>query len=338
DICDHNPCENGGICVSGLSDDSFSCKCPDGFTDPNCSSVVEVASDEEEPTSAGPCTPNPCHNGGTCEISEAYRGDTFIGYVCKCPRGFNGIHCQHSQVTMLHTPKILMNVKLSLAKMVEYAQTLLLTIPVSAQENSWEEIVNTHCYPESSEIIVDYALSPQINLQRKMRVTGVITQGAKRIGSPEYTKSYKIAYSNDGKTWAMYTVKGTNEDMVFRGNVDNNTPYANSFTPPIKAQYVRLYPQVCRRHCTLRMELLGCELSGCSEPLGMKSGHIQDYQITASSIFRTLNMDMFTWEPRKARLDKQGKVNAWTSGHNDQSQWLQVIFSKNVSLPTFPLP
>ncbi|XP_031458444.1 EGF-like repeat and discoidin I-like domain-containing protein 3 [Phasianus colchicus] len=158
-----------------------------------------------------------------------------------------------------------------------------------------------------------------------MRVTGVITQGAKRIGSPEYVKSYKIAYSNDGKSWTMYKVKGTNEDMVFRGNVDNNTPYANSFTPPIKSQYIRLYPQVCRRHCTLRMELLGCELSGCSEPLGMKSGHIQDYQITASSVFRTLNMDMFAWEPRKARLDKQGKVNAWTSGHNDQSQWLQVF-------------
>lgn len=50
--------------------------------------------------------------------------------------------------------------------------------------------------------------------------------------------------------------------QVFRGNVDNNTPYANSFTPPIKSQYIRLYPQVCRRHCTLRMELLGCELSG----------------------------------------------------------------------------
>ncbi|XP_076698804.1 EGF-like repeat and discoidin I-like domain-containing protein 3 [Callospermophilus lateralis] len=96
DICDPNPCENGGICLSGLADDSYSCECPDGFTDPNCSSVVEVASDEEEPTSAGPCIPNPCHNGGTCEISEAYRGDTFIGYVCKCPRGFNGIHCQHN--------------------------------------------------------------------------------------------------------------------------------------------------------------------------------------------------------------------------------------------------
>lgn len=59
----------------------------------------------------------------------------------------------------------------------------------------------------------------------------------------------------------------------------------------------------------------------------MKSGHVQDYQVTASSIFRTLNMDMFTWEPGKARLDKQGKVNAWTAGHSDQSQWLQVKFN-----------
>ncbi len=48
--------------------------------------------------------------------------------------------------------------------------------------------------------------------------------------------------------------------------MDNNAPSANSFTPPIEAQYVRIYPQVCRRHCTLRMELLGCELTGkCAE-------------------------------------------------------------------------
>ena len=47
-----------------------------------------------------------------------------------------------------------------------------------------------------------------------MRVTGLITQGAKRIGSAEYVKSYKVASSDDGKAWRTYKVKGTDEDMV----------------------------------------------------------------------------------------------------------------------------
>uniref|UniRef100_A0A803V450 EGF-like domain-containing protein n=1 Tax=Ficedula albicollis TaxID=59894 RepID=A0A803V450_FICAL len=42
DVCDSNPCQNGGICLSGLNDNFYSCECPQGFTDPNCSSLVEV--------------------------------------------------------------------------------------------------------------------------------------------------------------------------------------------------------------------------------------------------------------------------------------------------------
>jgi hypothetical protein len=60
------------------------------------------------PDILGPCIPNPCHNGGTCEISEAYRGDTFIGYVCKCPKGFNGIHCQHSKLLLFNVLLLLL--------------------------------------------------------------------------------------------------------------------------------------------------------------------------------------------------------------------------------------
>ncbi|XP_071995527.1 EGF-like repeat and discoidin I-like domain-containing protein 3 isoform X2 [Engystomops pustulosus] len=348
DLCEPNPCENGGICLSGLSEETYTCECPTGFNDPNCSSVVEV----------DPCHPNPCHNGGFCEISEAYRGDTFIGYVCKCPHGFNGIHCQHNVNECERDPcrnggictDLVANYSCEcpgeyMGRNCQYRCSGPLGIEGGIISNQQITASSTHralfglqkWYPYFARLnkkgLVNAWTSAendrwpwiQINLQKKMRVTGVITQGAKRIGSPEYIKSYKIAYSDDGKSWSTYKVKRSKEDMVFRGNVDNNTPYANSFTPPIEAQYIRLYPQVCRRHCTLRMELLGCELSGCSEPLGMKSGHIQDYQITASSVFRTLNMDMFTWESRKARLDKQGKVNAWTSGRSDQSQWLQVF-------------
>lgn len=44
--------------------------------------------------------------------------------------------------------------------------------------------------------------------------------------------------------------------------MDNDGTKTNLFDPPIVAQYVRIIPVVCRRACTLRMELVGCELNG----------------------------------------------------------------------------
>ncbi|XP_035525387.1 coagulation factor VIII isoform X1 [Morone saxatilis] len=53
----------------------------------------------------------------------------------------------------------------------------------------------------------------------------------------------------------------------------------------------------------------------CVLPLGMKSGRIEDHQITASD-----HID--NWQPRLARLDQSGYINAWM-GRNKMS-WLQV--------------
>lgn len=50
--------------------------------------------------------------------------------------------------------------------------------------------------------------------------------------------------------------------QVFVGNMDNDSTKTNLFDPPITAQYIRIIPVVCRRACTLRMELVGCELNG----------------------------------------------------------------------------
>ncbi|XP_030623995.1 EGF-like repeat and discoidin I-like domain-containing protein 3 [Chanos chanos] len=234
------------------------------------------------------------------------------GCVCECsgPLGLEGGIISNQQITASSTHRALFGWQKWYPYFARLNKKGLVNAWTAAENDRWPWI--------------------QVNLQRRMRITGLITQGAKRMGSPEYVKKYKVAFSDDGQTWSMVKVSGTDEDMIFTGNADNSSPSVSSFSPPIEGQYLRVYPQVCRRHCTLRMELLGCELSGCSEPMGMKTGHIEDYQITASSVFHTLNMDMFSWEPGKARLDKQGKVNAWTSAHNDQSQWLQV----DLLLPT----
>ena len=47
-----------------------------------------------------------------------------------------------------------------------------------------------------------------------MRITGVITQGARRLGRSEFVKTYRVAYGDDGKTWKMIKAKGSKEDMV----------------------------------------------------------------------------------------------------------------------------
>uniref|UniRef100_A0AAY4BI30 F5/8 type C domain-containing protein n=1 Tax=Denticeps clupeoides TaxID=299321 RepID=A0AAY4BI30_9TELE len=298
-------------------EDALSLKCKDaGSVDGN-----------REISLPGSCLPDPCGSMTTKDLipeadttsatgtieskaENVYLAKTKEPCECSGPLGMEGGIISNQQITASSTHRSFFQLQKWYPYFARLNKKGLVNAWSAAESDRWPWI--------------------QINLQRRMRVTGLVTQGAKRVGIPEYVKSYKVAFSEDGENWIIFQDKDKEEDMLFRGNVDNNTPYGNSFTPPIEAQYIRIHPQVCRKHCTLRMELLGCELTGCSEPLGMKAGHIQDLQITSSSVFHTLNIDMFSWEPGKARLDEKGKVNAWASASNDQSQWLQV----DLLLPT----
>lgn len=47
-----------------------------------------------------------------------------------------------------------------------------------------------------------------------MRLTGIITQGASRMGTAEYIKAYKVASSLDGTAYATLKVQGQLRDKV----------------------------------------------------------------------------------------------------------------------------
>ena len=53
-------------------------------------------------------------------------------------------------------------------------------------------------------------------MQKKMRLTGIITQGASRMGSAEYIKHFKVSASFDGKTFTTYRADGQRKDKVRR--------------------------------------------------------------------------------------------------------------------------
>uniref|UniRef100_A0A4W5R2L7 Milk fat globule EGF and factor V/VIII domain containing n=1 Tax=Hucho hucho TaxID=62062 RepID=A0A4W5R2L7_9TELE len=89
----------------------------------------------------------------------------------------------------------------------------------------------------------------------------------------------------------------------------------------------------CHAFCpSLFMSCLYSNTTGCSEPMGMKSRLVSDGQLSASSAFCTWGIDAFTWHPQFARLDKQGKTNAWSPATNNRSEWLQVDLEKTKHL------
>ncbi|KAF1386499.1 hypothetical protein PFLUV_G00095480 [Perca fluviatilis] len=304
--CNPNPCKNDAICeVTGHSrrGDVFSeyvCKCQQGFDGVHCQNSVQGA-DLSSRKDVNDCAGQPCQNGGTCRDLE---GD----FKCHCPSPYVGKHCQLRCISLLgmegggiaESQISASSVRYSLLGLQRWGPELA-RLHNKGLVNAWSAAAH------------DKNPWIEINMQRKMRITGIVMQGASRIGTAEFIKAFKVASSLDGKTYTMYRTDGQRKDNVFVGNVDNDSTKTNLFDPPIIAQYIRIVPVVCRKACTMRMELVGCELNGCSEPMGMKSRLVSDRQITSSSTFRTWGIEAFTWHPHYARLDKQGKTNAWTT-------------------------
>lgn len=51
-------------------------------------------------------------------------------------------------------------------------------------------------------------------MQKKMRLTGIITQGASRMGASEYVKAFKVASGFDGSAYTAYRAEGQRRDKV----------------------------------------------------------------------------------------------------------------------------
>ncbi|KAK9537326.1 hypothetical protein VZT92_004955 [Zoarces viviparus] len=162
----------------------------------------------------------------------------------------------------------------------------------------------------------------QVDFQRPVVLSQVATQGARQLFQTQFVVKYSISYSTDRRKWIFY--KGDSRDLrkVFTGNLEAFETKTNTFFPPVIGRFIRLHPIDWYNKATVRMEFYGCELDGCSVPLGVESGLIEDHLITASTFASSWYSG--PWKPSLARLNKQGTVNAWQAKHRDMNQWLQV--------------
>ncbi len=51
-------------------------------------------------------------------------------------------------------------------------------------------------------------------MQKNMRLTGIITQGASRMGTAEFVKAFKVATSFNGKSYTVYRADDQRRDKV----------------------------------------------------------------------------------------------------------------------------
>uniref|UniRef100_A0AAQ6IAF4 F5/8 type C domain-containing protein n=1 Tax=Anabas testudineus TaxID=64144 RepID=A0AAQ6IAF4_ANATE len=156
----------------------------------------------------------------------------------------------------------------------------------------------------------------QVDFQRPVVISQVATQGARQLFQTQFVDRYSISYSTDRRKWIFY--KGDSRGL----RKENSDTKRNTFFPPLIGRFIRLHPINWYNKATVRMEFYGCELDGCSVPLGMESGLIEDHHITASSTASSWYGG--PWKPSFARLNRQGTINAWQAKYNDMYQWLQV--------------
>ncbi|XP_034341975.1 coagulation factor VIII isoform X4 [Arvicanthis niloticus] len=97
----------------------------------------------------------------------------------------------------------------------------------------------------------------QVDLQKTMKVTGIITQGVKSLFTSMFVKEFLISSSQDGHNWSQILHNG--KVKVFQGNQDSSTPMVNSLDPPLLTRYLRIHPHVWEHQIALRLEILGCE-------------------------------------------------------------------------------
>lgn len=196
---------------------------------------------------------------------------------------------------------------------IDYWEPKLARLNNAGSYNAWSAHMNTSSLPWL-----------QVDLQETHLISGIKTQGANRYFSQYYITEFFVVYSKDKKKWAAFKGNSSTLHKIFKGNTDSSSIKENQFNPPIAARYIRVYPTKYSNKPALRMELLGCEISGCSVPLGMENLSIKDEQITASS-YKT-SWYTSPWVPSLARLNKAGSVNAWQAKSNNNQQWLQIDF------------
>ncbi|XP_017289806.1 coagulation factor VIII [Kryptolebias marmoratus] len=99
----------------------------------------------------------------------------------------------------------------------------------------------------------------QVDLGKVRRITGVITQGARSLGTQMVVTEFSVTYSHDGHFWSSVFERKSQTVKIFPGNNDPDKEALTVFSPPLFGRFVRIHPRGWLNDIALRLEVLGCD-------------------------------------------------------------------------------
>jgi hypothetical protein len=149
-------------------------------------------------------------------------------------------------------------------------------------------------------------------------ISGVITQGRK--DADQWVKSFKVKYKDESGSW--WDVDG----KTFSGNVDKNSKVTTTFSKPVRARYIRIYPQTFHGHMSMRADMFaGDTRTNDTSALG-------DLPYSAHSSSGNWGGDAIGTSHGAGRLDSGRAWSALTAEQNAKTAWYQLSVSNPINV------
>ena len=146
-------------------------------------------------------------------------------------------------------------------------------------------------------------------------ISGVITQGRK--DADQWVKSFKVKYKDESGSW--WDIDG----KTFPGNTDRNTKTTTTFSKPVRARYIRIYPQEWHGHISMRADMIGGSTNTDKTPA------LGDLPYSGHSSSANWGGDAIGTSHGAGRLDSG---RAWSALHNKNTEWYQLSVSNPINV------
>jgi hypothetical protein len=146
-------------------------------------------------------------------------------------------------------------------------------------------------------------------------ISAIVTQGRK--DAAQWVKSFKVKYKDGSGSW--WDIDG----KTFPGNVDKSSKVITTFSKPVRARYIRIYPQTWNGHMSMRADMIAGDTNTNQSP------SVGDLPYSGHSSSGNWANKPINGICGKGRLDS---TQGWCAKKNTVGEWYQLGLTSPVNV------